>query len=121
MVIELYRNNLFNPMDIGNFAPIFAYRNTFFQLNNISISIQLGHCRLRDHLGSILLMEHDGKHPNSELSINSKEKELLLLHPGGLMLSNLSFRAVSMICITTATLLIHNELPFRNQTKRNRY
>ena len=31
MVIELYRNNLFDPTDIGNFAPIFAYRNTVFQ------------------------------------------------------------------------------------------
>ena len=27
MVIELYRNNLFDPMNIGNFASTFAYRN----------------------------------------------------------------------------------------------
>lgn len=57
MVIELYRNNLFDPMNIGNFAPIFAY---------------------------------------SELSINLKEKELLLLHPKGLLLSNLSFRDIDI-------------------------
>ena len=29
LVIELYRNNLFDPINIGNFAPTFAYRNFF--------------------------------------------------------------------------------------------
>ena len=29
LVIELYRNNLFDPINIGNFAATFAYRNFF--------------------------------------------------------------------------------------------
>ena len=105
MVIELYRNNLFDPTDIGNFAPIFAYRNTVFQ-SGPDYSLALGVLRssfvISGHAKLILLNKDNWKTPKSELSINAKEKELLLLHPEGLLLSNLSFRLVSILISTQA-------------------
>ena len=93
LVIELYRNNLFDPINTGNFAPTFAYRN-FFQISAHFSKV-----------GCVFAMTeiNDNK---SELSINAKEKELILSHRGGLLLSNLSFRLVSTSLTAYASIML---------------